>query len=60
MNASDGIHVAVRERHDSRLGAAQDLGREREVGDAVRGLVPERDLPERVLRRIDDVVADDP
>ena len=61
MNASAGIDLAVHKRdHDhARLTGTECLPRQREVRDAVRGLVAEPHLPERVLRCVDEVVADD-
>ena len=59
MNASAGSTSPS--ANDTARGSPrpQHLGREREVGDPVGGLVTERHLAERVLGRVDDVVADD-
>ena len=53
------IDVAVQERHRPRLAAPERLRGQREVRDPVRGLVTQRDLTERVLRGIHEVLADD-
>ena len=58
MNASAGSTSPS--ANDTARGSPlrSDVGSEREVGDPVCGLVAERDLAERMLGRVDDVVAD--